>query len=207
MAAYTPASLSHDRVVEDLCYSCRRSALEQQPSARSRIGAISLTLTQLGLAQWFFGNLYEAVVKVPDLQSASDRATTPLGAGSPVRYYIVSMATAFPALLAVAATTWGDRRSRPWVGAAASCSLIGVGLTAYLVRAVNLRLFFGGQAVPEPDREHLLRRWYQLNLVRLVAIAGALLAARQARSAVSSRAAPRRPIVPSRCLRPGSRVS
>lgn len=171
--------------MEDPCYSCQRSALEEQPSARSRIVAISLTVTQFGLAQWFFGNLYEAVVKVPDLQSAGDRAITPLGAGSPVRYYIASIATAFPPLLAAAATTWGEPRSRRWLGTAASCSLIGVGLTAYLVRAVNLRLFFGSQAVPAAEREHLLRRWYRLNLVRLVAIAGALLAARQARSALS----------------------
>ena len=43
---------------------------------------------RLGQAAWFFGNLYEAVVGMPqllaDVRSESER-TGPLGTGSPVR--------------------------------------------------------------------------------------------------------------------------
>lgn len=36
------------------------------PAARPKRVAALLTIAQLGYAQWFFGNLYEAVVRVPD---------------------------------------------------------------------------------------------------------------------------------------------
>jgi hypothetical protein len=141
-------------------------------------------LAQIGLAQWFFGNVYEAVVKVPDLIATGRHPATPLAAGSPVRYYLAALATAFPALCVAGVANWGERRSRPWLLAALTCSLAGAGLTAYLVRTVNLRLLIGSHDTPAPERERLLRTWHRLNLVRVAAVAGALVASRQARRAL-----------------------
>jgi len=50
-----------------------------------------LGVAEFSHAHWFFGNLYEALVKIPDRLAASDASPglprTPLGAGSPGRYY------------------------------------------------------------------------------------------------------------------------
>lgn len=55
--------------------------------------------------------------------------------------------------------------------------------TAYVVRSINVPLFFAAEAPPVAEREALLRRWYALNAVRTAATAVAWLAARRARSA------------------------
>jgi hypothetical protein len=52
-----------------------------------------------------------------------------------------------------------------------------VAVTAYLVRAVNPRLFVAGQVLSATDLERLLKTWYRVNLVRLVAAGGAWLCA------------------------------
>jgi hypothetical protein len=53
-----------------------------------------LDVAQLGYAQWLFGNIYEAVVKIPERLAAErrDSAAGPgsqaiLAPGSPLRYY------------------------------------------------------------------------------------------------------------------------
>lgn len=61
---------------------------------RHRVAVGLLALAQVGHAQWFLGNLYEAIVKVPDLLARHDAgsnrdgkgALSPFGPGSPVRY-------------------------------------------------------------------------------------------------------------------------
>jgi hypothetical protein len=42
-------------------------------------------VARAGLAHWFFGNLYEAIVHVPERLTPDDALFT---AGSPVRYYL-----------------------------------------------------------------------------------------------------------------------
>jgi hypothetical protein len=58
---------------------------------RDRRVATLLTIARLGYAHWFFGNLYEAVVRVPDRLAKADelglddrRLATVLSPGSPV---------------------------------------------------------------------------------------------------------------------------
>src|SRR5258707_2172901 len=57
--------------------------------------ATLLSIAQLGYAHWFFGNLYEAVVRVPerlakDYEPGKDdrRLATVFSSRSPVRYYV-----------------------------------------------------------------------------------------------------------------------
>jgi hypothetical protein len=64
---------------------------------RKRVATL-LTIAQLGYAHWFFGNLYEAVAKVPDrlvkdyeLDGNDRRLASVLSSGSPVRYYLPAL--------------------------------------------------------------------------------------------------------------------
>lgn len=139
----------------------------------SRVTNALLGLTQLGHAAWFFGNLYEAVAKVPDRMATGERGTSPLGPGSPVRYYAAAGPVAVAPLVAAAVL---DRDLRPYLVPAAACSLAAAAATGYLVKTVNLKLFFGTEPVGADERATLLRTWYRVNAVRL-GLAGAALAA------------------------------
>lgn len=154
---------------------------------RSRIASVLLELTQLGHLQWFCGNLYETIVKVPDLQArhrerrGGQEGMSPLRQGSPVRYYAVAAPAVLPALFAAASVGWYQRSSRPWLTTAVACSSFNVALTAHLVRTVNLKLFFRGEPTAAADAKDMLATWYRLNAVRLVLTGVAWLAVRRAR--------------------------
>ena len=157
-------------------------------SAQQKRVATLLSIAQLGYAHWFFGNLYEAVVRVPDRLAkdyapgvADRRLAFALSAGSPVRYYLPGVPVVIGATLSALVAGWTSRHDRPWLGAAAVSALSGVGATAYLVRAVNLKLFVAGQALTPADQDRLLRIWYRVNVVRLLTTGSAwLIAARLA---------------------------
>jgi hypothetical protein len=127
-------------------------------------------------------------VRVPDLLGRHDEvpgrggALSPLGPGSPVRYYAAAMPATTPAVLAAAACGWDRRESRSWLATAAACSIAGSAASVYLVRAVNLRLFFGDQPLGADERDRLLRTWYRVNAARIAVAGGTLLAAHKART-------------------------
>jgi hypothetical protein len=141
---------------------------------RRHLAANLLALSQYGHAAWFFGNLYEAVVQVPERLAAPDpgrpgrRTASPLGPGSPVRYYAAAAPATLPPLLAAVALGWASRAGRGWLLTSAACSITGAAATAYLVRTVNLKLFFAAQPVSADERDRLLRTWYRVNSVRLL---------------------------------------
>ncbi|MBB5953873.1 hypothetical protein FHS29_000443 [Saccharothrix tamanrassetensis] len=138
----------------------------------------------VGQAQWFFGNVYEAVVDMPQLlaDAQPDRKPGLLGAGSPLRYYLpVAPVT----LVATAAALVGSRRSggdRGAIATAAAGTASAVALTAYLARTVNLRLLRGGKPLDAIERRNLVRTWHRGNLVRLTALTAAAWGLRAART-------------------------
>lgn len=144
------------------------------------VAARALGLARWGHAQWFFGNLYEAIVRVPDHLATHTGPTSPAGRGSPVRYYALATPATLPALAVGVVAGWRDRGSRPWLVTAAACSVAGFALTGYLVRNVNLRLFFGDTELSATERDDLLRTWYRINGARMAATGGAWLAVRMA---------------------------
>ncbi len=149
-----------------------------RPGGEKAVMAL-LSLARLGYAQCFFGNLYEALVRIPDTlanQCASQNEQlhkSILGKGSPVRYYLPAIPIVAGATLSAVKTGWKYRAYRPLLGATAVSSFTVIGVTVYLVRTVNLKLLFGAPSIPSPMRETLLRRWYRLNRVRLLASATA----------------------------------
>ncbi len=158
-----------------------------------RLACTLLAVAQFGQAQWFFGNLYEAVAKIPDrLARQRDLAVPPgepvtigsmLRPGSPVRFYLPVGPVTVGAAAAALGVGWnGPVAQRRWATASVAGTLTAGLSTAYIVRAVNVRLFFAAEPPSVDEREALLRRWYALNGVRMVATAVAWVGAQRARS-------------------------
>lgn len=135
-----------------------------------------LSLAQVGYAEWLFGNLYEAIVRVPDLL-AGGRMTSILGPGSPVLYYLPGALISLGATLAAIITGWKYSRERVLFVAVAITLLAGGVATAYLVRNVNLNLFIRGGSIAELQRSRMLSIWYRVNLFRLGTTAAAWILA------------------------------
>jgi Anthrone oxygenase len=173
---------------------------ETQSAARwLSVTARLLDIAQLGHAQWLFGNIYEAVVKIPERLSpkASDQAdarnnagpTSVLGPGSPVRYYAPVAPITLASTAAAVVAGWGAEGARRWLTIAAGCSVVGLAITAYLIRAVNLKVMFAAEPPPPAERDARIRLWYRLNIVRIATAGGALFAAHRAQQAIATRLA------------------
>jgi hypothetical protein len=142
---------------------------------RRRHHALLRTTAQLGLAHWFFGNLYEEVVGMPARVAENPPAGGPFAAGSPVRYYLPAAPHTLAATFACVVTGWGRHHDRRALAAAGLLTATGAVMTAHLVRAVNLRLLDGVE--PDPaQRQRLVRHWHRVNRVRLPVVAAAAIA-------------------------------
>ncbi|GAA4534653.1 anthrone oxygenase family protein [Mycobacterium paraffinicum] len=157
-----------------------------------------LGLAQLGHAHWLFGNIYEAVVKIPDRLAAEPRAAAPAGSsprssllapGSPLRYYAPAAPITVATTAAAVSKGWEIDDARRWLAVTAGCSIAGLGVTGYLIRAVNLAVMFATTPPPPEERDRLIRTWYRLNLVRIAAAGGALFAANRASQVIARQGA------------------
>jgi acyl-coenzyme A synthetase/AMP-(fatty) acid ligase len=137
------------------------------------------TAAEIGLAHWFFGNLYEEVVRMPARVAEQPTTGGPFAPGSPVRYYVPAAPVTLATTFACIAAGWRRRTARPALGAAALLTATGAALTGHLVTAVNLRLLDDAKRPADPDeRQRLVRHWHRVNRVRLVAVAAAAVALR-----------------------------
>ena len=145
-----------------------------------------LGVAEFSHAHWFFGNLYEVLVKIPHRVAAAEASRelprSPFGAGSPGRYYAPIAPINAPAAIAALVAGWNHADSRPWLLVAAASSTTGAAATAYLLRSINPDLFFSPQPLSETRRNPLLKRWYRVHAVRLAASAVALAAIHEART-------------------------
>jgi Domain of unknown function (DUF1772) len=169
-------------------------------AATSRqLNRLLLDLAQLGHAQWLFGNIYEAVVKIPERLAAEPSAPAPAGAGpgrpsvlapgSPLRYYAPAALITLAATAAAVSRGWQVDGARRWLTVTAGCSIAALLITGYLIRTVNLKVMFAATSPPPAERDALIRTWYRLNRVRIAAAAGALLAANRASLVITQRSA------------------
>jgi hypothetical protein len=145
-----------------------------------------LGIAEFSHAHWFFGNLYEAIVKIPDRVAGTEASNglprSPFGAGSPGRYYAPIAPLIAPAALGALVAGWKHTDSRPWLIVAAASSTTGAAASVYLLRNINPKLFFGPRPLSEIRRKPLLQRWYRVHALRLTASAVALTAIHQART-------------------------
>ena len=145
-----------------------------------------LVIAQFGYAQWFFGNLYECVVRVPNRLAEDGGLGSVLSAGSPVLYYLPGVVLIVGATLAALVVGWKSRRECRRLTILALTVLAGLIAPAYLVWTVNLKLFITGHWVPPVERSRLLAMWYRVNAVRLVTTACAWIMAAHIRSRLGS---------------------
>ncbi len=139
-------------------------------------------VARLGQLQWLFGNLYEAVVDVPRLlaDARPDREPRLLGAGSPLRYYLPAAPVTLAATAATLVDSWRSGGDRHAITTAAASTAAAAGLTAYLVRTVNLRLLHDATPLDPAERRALIATWHRGNLARLSVLAVAAWALRRA---------------------------
>jgi Domain of unknown function (DUF1772) len=164
-------------------------ALRTLDARQQRFTTRLLDLAQLGHAHWLFGNIYEAVVKVPDRLAAEHaarvsvdgRAASLFEPGSPVRYYIPAAPLTLAATLGAVVTGWRTARARRWLATAAAGSMTGAAATAYLVRRVNPPLLYSADPPSPAARHDLVRTWHRINLLRVAAAGVALYATHRAR--------------------------
>jgi Domain of unknown function (DUF1772) len=138
------------------------------------------TVARLGQAHWFFGNLYEGAVGMPQLLADAQRQRPPrlLGPGSPIRYYAPVAPLTVVTTTAVLVDGWRSGGNRRMITTAATGMASALGLSAYLIRTVNLRLLRTGEPLSAADRRRLVTRWHRVNMIRLVALAVAAAALR-----------------------------
>jgi hypothetical protein len=140
-----------------------------------------LSIALIGIAQWFFGNLYEAVVTAPNWRVAFTyellTGQSQFDAGSPVRYYVPVTQLAIVLLWVASALTWrAVPISRRWLGIASIAGALALVLTIYIVTQLNLRLFFGGTALDVAQATPLMQQWQALNYLRVLLVGTTLLA-------------------------------
>lgn len=127
----------------------------------------------LGQAAWFFGNLYEGVVGVPQLlaDARTQRASRLFGTGSPVRYYAPIAPVVIGATGVALVRSWWSGGDRRLIMVAAGSTTTAAALSAYLVRSVNLRLLTSDEPLSDRDRRRMILTWHSTNMVRLGALA------------------------------------
>jgi hypothetical protein len=163
------------------------------PERSPRLAGALLAVAQFGQAQWFFGNLYEAVAKIPDrLAHRRDLAVPPgeavtigsmLRPGSPVRFYLPVGPVTVGAAVAALGVGWnGPAAQRRWSTVSTAGTLAAGLITAHIVGTINVRLFFAAEPPSLDERAALLRRWHALNTIRMAATAVAWVGARRARA-------------------------
>ncbi len=145
-----------------------------------------LGIAEFSHAHWFFGNVYEALVKIPHRVAGSEEnaelSRRPFGPGSPGRYYVPLAPANVPLAVAALLAGWNRAGIRPWLITAAVSSAAGGAATAYILGSLNPKLFFSPQPLGEEIRKPLLTRWYRVHVVRLVASGIALAAIDHARA-------------------------
>jgi hypothetical protein len=143
--------------------------------------ALWATVAGLGQLHWFFGNVYEAVVDMPQLlvDAQSNRAPGLLGAGSPLRYYLPAAPVTLVATAAALIDSWRSGGDRRVIATAAASTVCAGALTGYLVKSVNLPLLHSGKPLSATEGRSLVRTWQRGNLVRLLLLGVAGWALRQ----------------------------
>jgi hypothetical protein len=135
--------------------------------------------TVFGIAMWFFGNLYEAIVIGPNIAGDTKEQLKAFQqfteVTNPVYYYIP-----LTQIAAISLIVWFVRTPR---GAPEKLSLFlaclaeiaAVVLSVYVIVELNTTLFFGALGETPGELHQLALQWNMLNLVRVVLTAIALL--------------------------------
>lgn len=138
-----------------------------------------LNVAIFGLALWFFGNLYEEIILMPNWLAAPIdvlRAYNRYYSIVIQYHYYVPLTQLAVVMLATLYFTRNPARqlARPALGRATVWGLLGIALTAYVVITINLHLFVGELTVSEAVAHRKGLVWMVLNGIRLAFVGLAL---------------------------------
>jgi hypothetical protein len=131
-------------------------------------------LAILALAQWFFGNSYEAVVISPNWVVDSVRQMTRLNEffvrANPTMYFVPAVLLA-PVLVWVLTALNRDASLRQDYRRASLFALLATALNAYVVATVITKLFGPDYLAHADQLAAYCRRWNVLNVLRMILVA------------------------------------
>jgi len=152
----------------------------------TKCGAASARVTtasRLGRAAWFFGNAYEGAVGVPQLIASANPRAGVLTTGSPLRYFGPVASAAIGGTAVVLTMAWQRGADRRAAVAATATLSAAMGLSAYLIRSINIPLLNG--EVEVEMRPRLISRWHKGNAVRLCLLAATEIFMRRVEASVA----------------------
>jgi hypothetical protein len=158
------------------------------PLVMTEHGGIPLpiaTVARFGRAAWFFGNAYEAVVAVPQLIASANRQAGILATGSPVRYFAPIAPAAVGGTAAVLVQSWRSGGDRRLIMASTATLGATLGLSAYLIASINVRLLRG--EIGKDAQSRLISRWHLGNAVRLGLLAVTEILVRRVEASASEK--------------------
>jgi Domain of unknown function (DUF1772) len=147
--------------------------------------------TVFGIAMWFFGNLYEAVVIGPNIAGDTKEQLRAFQqfteVTNPVYYYIpLTQIAAVTLIVWFVRTPWRAPEKRS-LFIAALAEITAVALSIYIITKLNMTLFFGSLGETPEELHRLALQWNLLNLVRVGVTALALVFALGALTKVHAR--------------------
>ncbi|MBV0918742.1 anthrone oxygenase family protein [Mycobacteroides chelonae] len=152
---------------------------------------ILMYFTVFGIAMWFFGNLYEAVVIGPNIAGDTKEQLRAFQqftvVTNPVYYYIpLTQIAAVTLIVWFVRTPWRAPEKRSLFIASAA-EIAAVALSIYIIVKLNMTLFFGSLGETPDELHRLALQWNLLNLVRVGVTALALVFALGALTKVRAR--------------------
>ncbi|GLE58574.1 hypothetical protein NJBCHELONAE_38840 [Mycobacteroides chelonae] len=152
---------------------------------------ILMYFTVFGIAMWFFGNLYEAVVIGPNIAGDTKEQLRAFQqftvVTNPVYYYIpLTQIAAVTLIVWFVRTPWRAPEKRS-LFIASLAEIAAVTLSIYIIVKLNMTLFFGSLGETPDELHRLALQWNLLNLVRVGVTALALVFALGALTKVRAR--------------------
>ncbi|ALR10662.1 anthrone oxygenase family protein [Mycobacteroides saopaulense] len=145
---------------------------------------VLMYFTVFGIAMWFFGNLYEAIVIGPNIAGDSKEQLKAFQqfteVTNPVYYYIPLTQIAAITLIVWFVHTPRKAPEKLSLFLACVAEIAAVVLSVYVIVKLNTTLFFGSLGETPSELHRLALQWNMLNLVRVALTAIALVYAMRA---------------------------
>jgi len=143
----------------------------EDPRSGRRLATASMLAT-VSVVVWLCGNVYEESVVVPNFVFGDVRASMLafrafFHASNPALFYAPLGPLVIAGSVATVIKSWRDPARRRMALGAATCVIVAVLLTAWIVVRVNLRLFFGPVMTDLVEARSLARQWLVLNAMRI----------------------------------------
>jgi hypothetical protein len=142
---------------------------EQIPMRVTKTKKLTL-IAVIGLAQWFFGNFYEAIVLAPNMlfhSSAQLQRWHEYFTITNQIYYYVPFTKMATVLLWWLYWRIKDKDIRKELAIASIFGLLSILITVYIVTQLNLKLFFGVFERYRDELSYMTLKWNILNIIRV----------------------------------------